>query len=90
MPASGLPSRDSRTPRALTLDSTAAALPRLRLCETTIAPAAAAWEDVSSLLPSSQTITKETPGSCAAAADRRCHSVLLILRRNDADDPRQG
>jgi hypothetical protein len=57
VPTSGRSSRDSSTPRALTPDSTAAALPRLRLCETTMAPAAAACDAVLSLLPSSQTIT---------------------------------
>ena len=67
VPASSRLSRCSSTPSALTADSTAAALPRFRLCETTIAPAAPACWAVPSLLPSSQTITNSTPGRSRAA-----------------------
>src|SRR5918993_2988127 len=79
LPASGRLSRCSSTPRALTADSTAAALPRLREWLTTIAPAAPAYAAVWSVLPSSQTMTRLIPGRARAAgtvAAVRCSSSL--------------
>ena len=89
LPASGRLSRCSITPNPLTADSTAAALPRLRVWETTIAPAPAAYSDVRSLLPSSQTITIfdtwKIPCSSYGCGD----SLLLVLGRDDARDTGQ-
>jgi arginine deiminase len=88
LPASGRLSRCSITPNPLTADSTAAALPRLRVCDTTIAPAPAAYAEVRSLLPSSQTITISTPGRSFAAvtvAAIRCSSSLAGMTHATRD-----
>ena len=64
----------------------AAALPRLRACRTTSAPAARARSAVSSVLPSSTTTTRSTPGMAGGGGDGRRDPVRLVLGRDDGGD----